>query len=266
MPLEQLSAAKQTRMRALSTARGTIEAMAVDQRKSLRRLIAEGGSTSLESVSDAQLATFKTAVAEVLSPYASAVLFDPEYGLGAAQARAKECGLLLAYEADGYENPRPNRMLALMPRLSVRRLRDMGADGIKILLHYTPEDTSAVNEEKCALIERIGNECRALDMPFFFEPIVYDPAVPAMGAKQTKDEKFEFAKRKPAIVIKTMREFSKDIYHIDILKVEFPVVARMSRGAPRTRARQPIQWIPRSHGIEPPMPPPADRTSISALA
>ena len=205
--------------------------MAVDQRKSLRRLIAEAGSTSLESVSDAQLATFKTAVAEVLSPYASAVLFDPEYGLGAAQARAKECGLLLAYEADGYENPRPNRMLALMPRLSVRHLRDMGADGIKILLHYTPEDTSAVNEEKCALIERIGNECRALDMPFFFEPIVYDPAVPAIGAKQTEDEKFEFAKRKPAIVIETMREFSKDIYHIDILKVEFPVVASYVEGS-----------------------------------
>ena len=83
--------------------------------------------------------------------------------------------MLLAYESDGYENPRPNRMLELMPHLTVRRLRDAGADGIKILLSYTPFDDPTANDGKCALIERIGAECEALDMPFFLEPVGHDP-------------------------------------------------------------------------------------------
>ena len=109
-----------------------------------------------------------------LTPHASAVLLDPEYGLDAVREKAPGCGLLLTYEADGYENPRPHRMLAFMPRLSVRRLRDLGADAIKILLSYNPDGDERANDEKRAWVERIGNECAALDMPFLLEPVTYD--------------------------------------------------------------------------------------------
>jgi len=34
---------------------------------------------------------------KVLTPYASAILLDPEYGLPAAKHRSKNAGLLLAY-------------------------------------------------------------------------------------------------------------------------------------------------------------------------
>jgi tagatose 1,6-diphosphate aldolase len=44
------------------------------------------------------------------------------------------------------------------------------------LLSYAPDDNKAVNDEKCAWVERIGSECEALDMPFLLEPVVYDPA------------------------------------------------------------------------------------------
>jgi tagatose 1,6-diphosphate aldolase len=130
----------------------------------------------------------------------------------------------MTYECDGYENPRPNRMLALLPTLSVRRLRDMGAHGIKILLSYTPFADEGSNDEKKALIERIGHECAALDMPFFLEPVGYDPAG---GDPKT----FEYAQRKPEIVIRSMEEFSRDIYKVDVLKVEFPVNAAFVEGS-----------------------------------
>lgn len=187
-------------------------------------MIADASDKPLESVADEQLAEFKRAVTRVLSKHASAVLLDPEYGRDAWDVRADGCGLLATYEADGYENPRPHRMLALMPRLSVRRLRDGGADGIKILLSYTLFDDPAANEEKCAMIERIGNECDALQMPFFLEPVGYDPA--GMDPKS-----FEYAKQKPEIVIRSMEEFSKDIYKVDVLKVEFPVNSAYMEGS-----------------------------------
>ena len=143
-------------------------------------------------------------------------LIDSEFGLGAFAERAPSCGLLTTYEMDGYENPRPHRMLALMPELSVRRMRDMGSDGVKILLSYTPFDDADWNDHKLAMIERIGAECAALDMPFFLEPVGYD--VDGLDVKG-----LEYAKRKPEIVLRTMEELSKDVYQVDILKVEFPV-------------------------------------------
>ena len=251
MSREASGALKSKRLEALSTRKGIIAALAMDQRKSLRLLMAEAASKSMEQVSDDQLADFKTAVSEVLTTEASAILLDPDYGLQAAQHRSTRSGLLLAYELDGYENPRPNRMLALMPRLSVRRLIDMGADGIKILLHYAPDDAPEVNDEKCVLIERIGTECAALDVPFFFEPIVYEAGRATRNATSDGEDQqaLEFARRKPELVIATMREFSRPQYHVDVLKVEFPVVARFvsgsrtNRGAAAYTLDEALEWF-----------------------
>ncbi len=212
-----LSRGKRERLQNLSTPRGIVAALAIDQRKSLRRMIADAARTAPEQVPDCILSEFKSAISKILSPHASAILLDPEFGFAAAGLRAQRCGLLLAYELDGYENPRPHRMLALMPRWSVRRLRDAGANGIKILLHYAPDGSPSANDEKCALIERIGHECHDLDMPFFLEPVVYHPNI-------ADPRSFEFAKRKPDLVVRTIEEFSKDIYNVDVLKVEFPVI------------------------------------------
>ncbi len=224
MSLLTLSKGKRERLQSLSTSGGVIEALAMDQRKSLRRMIAEAARADLNDIPDERLAEFKSAVTKVLSAETSAILLDPEYGVQASKERSPHCGLLLAYEMDGYENPRPNRMLALMPDQSVRRLRDLGAEGIKILLHYSPDDPAAANDEKCALIERIGNECEALDLPFFLEPVSYDP-------DGLEPRSLEFAKQKPRWVVDMITEFSKDVYKVDVLKVEFPVTASYVEGS-----------------------------------
>ena len=209
---------KTERLQKLSTSNGVIAALAIDQRKSLRMMIAGAAGVHLNEISDAQLGEFKSAVTRCLSPYASAVLLDTEFGSCAFGQQAASCGLLMTYEMDGYENPRPHRMLALMPELSVRRLRDMGANGIKVLLSWTPFDDERPNDEKRALIERIGHECDALGMPFFLEPVGYDP-----GGLDVRS--LQYARMKPEIVIRTMEEFSKDVYRVDVLKVEFPINA-----------------------------------------
>jgi tagatose-1,6-bisphosphate aldolase len=79
------------------------------------------------------LEEFKTAVTRVLTPYASAILLDPEYGLPAAKAARKNAGLLLAYENSGYDNTQPGRLPDLLdmvrapPRGRRRRLHQDSA-------------------------------------------------------------------------------------------------------------------------------------------
>jgi tagatose 1,6-diphosphate aldolase len=213
-----MSDVKAELLRALANDRGVIAALAMDQRSSLRRMLAAAAGANLPAITDHQLAEFKLAVTRDLSPFASAILIDPEYGQDALAHRAKECGLLLTYESDGFENPRPHRMLQLMPEYSVRRLRSLGAQGIKILLSWAPDGDAASNDHKRVLIERIGAECEALAVPFFLEPVVYDPA----GLSPHDPA---FLKQKPAWVARTMQEFSHDRYLVDVLKVEFPVGA-----------------------------------------
>ena len=161
------------------------------------------------------LEEFKTIITRVLTPHASAILLDPEYGLPAAKARSKNAGLLLAYENSGYDNTRPGRLPDLLDIWSVRRLAGAGADCVKILLYYTPFDPREVNDIKHAWVERIGAECAAVDIPFFLEFVGYE---------EGKDEKtIEFARKKPEIVTRSMEEFSKAQYGVDVLKVEIPV-------------------------------------------
>jgi tagatose 1,6-diphosphate aldolase len=170
------------------------------------------------------LAEFKTAVTKILTPYASAVLLDPEYGLDAARARSANAGLLLAYEESGYDNTQPGRLPDLLPDVSVQRIVNWGANAVKVLMYYTPWEDPKINNVKHAFIERVGSECLAHDIPFFLEFLGYDPA----GG----DEKgFEFARIKPEVVRGSILEFSKDIYHVDVLKVEVPVNAKFAEGS-----------------------------------
>ena len=216
----KLTPGKLAGMKKVADSRGVIAAAAMDQRGSLQKSLAKekGGD-----VTDAMMEEFKALVTEVLTQYASAILLDPEWGLGPSKKRAKNAGLLLAYEKTGYDKTGPGRLPDLLDDWSVRRLKEAGADCIKILLYYTPFDAAKVNNVKHAWVERIGDECRANDIPFFLEFVGYDEGLDEKG--------LEYAKKKPAIVTGSMAEFTKDRYGVDVLKVEVPVNMKFVEGA-----------------------------------
>jgi tagatose 1,6-diphosphate aldolase len=220
----KLTVGKIKHLQALSNERGVIAAAAIDQRGSLQKSIASSRGIAAGEVTDDMMKEFKIAVSKVLTPYASAILLDPQWGLEAAAARDKNCGLLLAYEESGYDNAREGRRPDLLPHLSARRIVDLGADAVKILIYYTPFEEESINDEKHAFIERVGAECRALDIPFFLEFVGYD-------AKGGDEKGFEYAKKKPEIVGGCVREFTQDKYGVDILKVEVPVNMAYAEGA-----------------------------------
>jgi tagatose 1,6-diphosphate aldolase len=219
-----LSPGKTKHMQALSNKGGVIAAAAMDQRGSLQKSLASAKGVPAKEIPDSMMEEFKVAVSKILTPHASAILLDPQWGLPAAKARAANAGLLLAYEESGYDNTQPGRLPDLLPHMSAKRIKDLGADAVKILIYYTPFDDPQVNDIKHAFIERIGAECEDVDVPFFLEFVGYDPA----GG----DEKgFEFAKKKPDVVIGAMTEFSKPHYKVDVLKVEVPVNAEYVEGS-----------------------------------
>jgi len=202
--------------------RGVIAAAAMDQRGSLKKAIAkargEGGQATAEDLS-----AFKTAVTKILTRHASAILMDPEYGLDAIRSRAPGTGVLISYEKTGYDASVKGRMPDLLSEWSVRRLKEAGADAIKILLYINPFDDERINRVKYAFIERIGAECAALDVPFFLEPLAYDDEI--------GDEKsLAFARVKPKYVTAYIAEFSKPRYGVDVLKVEVPINMKFVEG------------------------------------
>jgi tagatose 1,6-diphosphate aldolase len=190
----------------------------------LKKSIAAAKGVPQEQVSDEMMQEFKVAVSKILTPHASAILLDPEYGLPAAKARSSNAGLLLAYEESGYDNTKQGRLPDLLPHVSAKRIADWGADAVKILLYYSPFDDPQVNDIKHAFIERIGAECDSIEIPFFCEFVGYDP-------KGGDEKGLEFAKQKPVSVTKSMEEFSKPQYRVDILKVEVPINANFVEGS-----------------------------------
>jgi len=211
-----LTAGKLKGLKAVSNERGVIGAAAMDQRGSLKKALGPNAT-------EAQLEDFKALVTEVLTKHASAILLDPERGLPASKRRAKNSGLLLAYEKTGYDKTGAGRLPDLLDHWSVQRLKEVGADAVKILLYYTPFDPNDVNDRKHAWVERIGDECRGNDIPFFLEFVGYEEGADEKG--------FDYAKKKPEIVKASMEEFGKERYGVDVLKVEIPVNMKFVEGA-----------------------------------
>ena len=210
--MEKLTPGKLAGLKAVSDQRGVIAAAAMDQRGSLQKSLAKERGTAADAH---DLEEFKTLVTSVLTKHATAILLDPEYGLPASKHRNGK-GLLLAYEKTGYDSNTPGRLPDLLDLWSVGRLKEAGADCIKILLYYTPFEKTAVNDLKHAWIERIGDECLTHDIPFFLEFVGYD-------ADGGDEKSVAYAKKKPEIVSGSMAEFGKARYNVDVLKVEVPV-------------------------------------------
>ena len=216
----KLTPGKLSGLKRVSTERGIIGAAAMDQRGSLQKSLAKekGGE-----ITDRDMEEFKSLVTEVLTPHASAILLDPEWGLPASKRRSRNAGLLLAYEKTGYDKTGAGRLPDLLDLWSARRLKEAGADAVKILLYYTPLDPKPINDQKHAWAERIGDECRANDVPFFLELVGYEEGVDEKGV--------DFARKKPEVVTKSIAEFTKDRYGADVLKVEVPINMKFVEGA-----------------------------------
>ena len=218
--MKTISAAVAKHLANLSTTDGIISALAIDQRGSLKKMLAEAANKPADETT---IVDFKKAVSSELTPYASSILTDPEYGLPATKVRDKNCGLLLSYEKTGYDTTEPGRMPDLIANQSGLRIKNEGGDAIKFLVYYDPDEGEEINDKKQAFVERVGAEAKANELPLFLEVLTYDANIP-----DAKSE--EFAKVKADKVLQTMKEFSKPEYGVTVLKVEIPFNIKFVEG------------------------------------
>ncbi|MBL1229863.1 tagatose-bisphosphate aldolase [Enterococcus sp. BWB1-3] len=210
--MRTISQEKYEKLKNTGNGQGVIGALAIDQRGALKKMFQalgkEAGRQDIE--------VFKELVSKELTPFATSILLDPEYGLPAAQARAENSGLLLAYEKTGYDTTVPGRLPDSLNVWSVKRMKEAGADACKFLLYYDIDEPEEINKQKHAYMERIGSECVAEGLPFFLELVSYDSTI-------SDSSSLTYAKVKPKKVIQMMKEFSDPRYNVDVLKVEVPV-------------------------------------------
>jgi tagatose 1,6-diphosphate aldolase len=223
-----LTPGKTAGLDAMSNQHGVIAALALDQRGLLKNMLvrALGGGEPPEHM----MSEFKALTASVLTREASSILLDVEYGLSAAK-NINGKGLLLAYEKSGYSPQFPEKLPTLTEGWSVLRLKQAGANAVKVLVFYSPFEDPWVNEQKKAWVERVGAECRANDMPMFLEFLSYK-----VGGGDEGD--LAFAKLKPQIVRASIEEFTQDKYGADVLKVEIPISMAYTNGTSLYKGEQ----------------------------
>jgi tagatose 1,6-diphosphate aldolase len=216
----KLTPGKQRGLEACADDRGVIAAAAMDQRGLLKNMMikALGG----KNPTDEQMSEFKEVVARNVTTGASAILLDVSYGL-AATKNINGKGLLLASEKAGYSPDKPEKIPTLTEGWSAMRIREAGGDAVKILVYYNPFEAEWVNNEKRAWLERVGAECKAVDIPYFLEFLTY-------GLNGEDESSAEFAKKKPEIVIRTIEEFTSERYGADVLKLDVPINAHYVSG------------------------------------
>jgi sulfofructosephosphate aldolase len=151
---------------------GRFAMVAMDQRESLRTMIAERGGTPLDAVPDAALIDFKVAVASVLSPIASALLVDRDFGLDAtlsAGALAAGCGLIVAADRLEQLPGQPVTDTALDDRVDPEQVRVLGAAALKLLVIWRDDGGG---DRRLAMTRDFVRRCREAGLVSLVEGVV----------------------------------------------------------------------------------------------
>jgi tagatose 1,6-diphosphate aldolase len=88
-------------------------------------------------------------------------------------------------------------------------------NSVFISLFYCPYDSKS-NDYKQGFVRAMGEQCKKEDLLFFLRLDNYDLQILSRNG-------LEYALKQPEIVRKTVNEFSKPEYNVDVLAVEMPV-------------------------------------------
>lgn len=215
--------------------------LAFDQRGSYRRMMPDG--TPYET-----LVQVKNDIICSLSKYASAVLTDPTYGLSPALQMSGQSGLLLSLEKSGYDGEPTARKIVFDEGWTAEKIRKMGANAVKLLVYYNPQNESLADELDTIIVKTIA-DCHRWDLPVFLEPLSYsaDPEMPSDSA--------EFAELRPTLVVETARRLC--MTGADVLKMEFPVNIKYNNDQESWRSycealseASSVPWVLLSAGVD----------------
>ena len=187
-------------------------ALAIDQGTSLKDIIKEKKGKNFTS---SDYYYFKKQIALSLGVNASSILFDHDTYLSDPSFREIKTSKIIAYEDDAYNISNKSRITLLPKNLhhSDKIIKDFSA--IKFFMYFNPDSDLVVNNEKLKLIKHVGSICKDLDIPYLFEPLLYFD-------EDNNIDHDSYLLKKPIYIRSFYKEFSKEEYQIDIIKIEFP--------------------------------------------
>jgi tagatose-1,6-bisphosphate aldolase len=217
---------------------GTMAIVAMDQRNTLRRML----TAVNRSTEDQEMREFKVDVVEALSPYASAFLLDPEYGLPAvkeAGVLAPSCSVLIAAEPPDRDvwngEPRARRD----PERTAAWVKSLGGDAVKLLVQMRPDRVQRPGEpdlvaEVVEVVQAVVDDCAEAGVPSIVETLLY----PLPGEEPLSD------RRRADLIVESARVLTET--KPDLLKLEFPMDATGCRGVASVST---VPWAMLSAGM-----------------
>lgn len=146
--------------------------LAVDQREALRAMFAAHQDGP---VSDNQLTAFKVAAARVLSPYASAILVDKQFGwdaVVAADAVHPGCALIAAADAFTPSATEFVGDVTIDPAVDPATVKAQGAKALKLLVLWRPDESP---DGRIAMVTDFVQRCREHGLVSIIEPVSRGP-------------------------------------------------------------------------------------------
>ncbi len=197
---------------------GTLAIVAMDQRNTLRRMF-----TAVDRPSAPEdLRLFKVDVTEALSPAASAILLDPEFGMPAvadAGVLAPSCATLVAVEPAERDSWNGEPRARRDPERTGAWVRAMGGDAVKLLVQLRPDRPRAAGDpdlvaEVVDVVSAVVADAAAAGVPSVVETLLY----PLPGEEPLSPE------RRGELIVESARLLGAT--RPDLLKLEYPGDAR----------------------------------------
>ncbi len=227
----QLTPGKLWGLRRMSDKRGIFKMTAVDQRPPIKGPIAK--HLGVDQAPWDQVAQFKRMLVQHLQGQSTAMLLDPHYAIPYAIGDlSPKQGLIVTLEDSVFEESSGGRLSSDIDDWSVAKIKRMGGDAVKVLAWYRPDAEEKVCIAQQDYTKRIGEECAKHDIPFLFELLVYPLA---SDSEQTTDY-VEMKSKKADNVLRSVEEFAKADYGVDVFKLESPVAADDADGSAKVQA------------------------------
>ena len=216
----EISAGKYWGLRRIADGAGRFKMLAVDQRPPIGNLVAERRGVDEPPYED--VCAVKALLTAELAPHASAALLDPHYALQAAIEHVSPTqGLIMTLEDSRFADSEGGRRTSAIADWSVEKIKRAGGDAVKVLTWYRPDADPAVCRDQQAFTEAVGAACRAWDIPFVFELLVY----PLPGEDNQTTDYVEHASKRSDLVLDSVRTFADPRFGVDVFKLESPVAA-----------------------------------------
>ncbi|HWM05120.1 MAG TPA: hypothetical protein VNP92_22505 [Actinophytocola sp.] len=221
----------------LSRPSGGLAMVAMDQRESLRAMLAEH---TAGTVRDADLVAFKLAVVEALGPHASGLLIDRTYGYDRVvdeRLLPESCGLILA--ADTLHHPvagGPVEDTTLDDEVDPAAARAAGVAALKLLVLWRRDDDRAVRDARLAMSAEFVRRCRAAGLVSILEGV----------ARPEPGDDFDALLLEAATELGALRP---SLYKAQVPRHGKGDPADIGRVCERVTAMLPVPWVVLSQGV-----------------